>query len=75
MMNRAFSFRLHPSSFIPLFSALTLLVLLGRADHHNFAVAANDLAVVTTLFDGCANFHDCPHPTAVPSTGIAIAYL
>jgi hypothetical protein len=38
-------------------SALTLLVLLRRADNQHFTVPANNLAIVTTLLDGCAHFH------------------
>jgi hypothetical protein len=36
---------------------LTLLVLFGRANHQHLTVPADDLAVFTALFDGCANFH------------------
>jgi hypothetical protein len=32
-------------------------VLFRAANDQDFAVTANDLAVFTALFDGCANFH------------------
>jgi hypothetical protein len=56
-MNANRSFRLHhsPSSFA---LTLALLVLLRRANDQHFAMPTNNFAVVTTLLDGCAHFHD-----------------
>ena len=39
------------------FLALTLFMFFRGADYKNFAVTANDLAVVTTLLNGGAYFH------------------
>ena len=40
--------------------ALPLLVLFGRANHEHLTVTADDLTILTTLFDGCAYFHFSP---------------
>jgi len=52
-----FNNRVDPVTEATTFLSLTLFVLLRGTDHKNFAMTADDLAVVATLLNGGAYFH------------------